>query len=102
MRTGRLKNSPRWNRRIRKRSLSSAHSAWSGLKRISKSEIQRGDLLINHTHMAIALSPTQAIGQQNTRRNVSTGSFEAIMMNTGPWSAYRYVGASTGERSAAV
>lgn len=75
---------------------------WSGLKRISKSEIQRGDLLINHTHMAIALSPTQAIGQQNTRRNVSTGSFEAIMMNTGPWSAYRYVGASTGERSAAV
>lgn len=76
--------------------------AWSGLKRINKSEIGRGDLLINHTHMAIALDGSHAIGQQNTRRNVSTGTFEAIMMNTGPWSAYRYVGPSSGERSAAA
>ena len=75
--------------------------SWSGLRRINKSEIGRGDLLINHTHMAIALDGSQAIGQQNPRRNVATGSFEAIMMNTGPWSAYRYVGAS-GERSAAA
>lgn len=75
--------------------------AWSAMKRISKDEIARGDLLINHTHMAIAISGTQAIGQQNPRRNVATGSFEAIMMNTGPWSAYRYTGAS-GERSAAA
>lgn len=70
----------------------SGFMAWSGLKRISKSEIARGDLLINHTHMAIALDGSHAIGQQNARRNVATGTFEAIMMNTGPWSAYRYVG----------
>lgn len=75
--------------------------AWSGLKRISKGEIGRGDLLINHTHMAIALDGTHAIGQQNTRRNVATGTFEAIMMNTGPWSAYRYVGPSGGRSAAA-
>jgi len=75
--------------------------AWPYLKRISKSEIGRGDLLINHTHMAIALDGQRAIGQQNKNRNVATGSFEAIMMNTGPWSAYRYVGPG-GERSAAV
>ena len=75
--------------------------AWSGLRRINKGEIGRGDLLINHTHMAIALDGSQAIGQQNPRRNVATGTFEAIMMNTGPWSAYRYVGPS-GERSAAA
>lgn len=71
-----------------------AFMRWSGLKRIDKSEITRGDLLINSVHMAIALDGSTAIGQQNKRRNVATGSFEAIMMNTGPWSAYRYVGGS--------
>lgn len=75
--------------------------SWSGLKKISKSDIQRGDLLINHTHMAIAIDGSHAIGQQNPRRNVATGTFEAIMMNTGPWSAYRYVGASAGRVAAA-
>lgn len=70
--------------------------AWSGVRRIDKADIARGDLLINHTHMAIALDGATAIGQQNTRRNVATGSFAAIMMNTGPWSAYRYVGKSSG------
>ncbi len=74
--------------------------AWSGLRRIDKAEIARGDLLINHTHMAIALDGSTAIGQQNPRRNVATGSFAAIMMNTGPWGAYRYVGSSS--RSAAA
>lgn len=78
-----------------------AFMAWPYLKRISKSEIGRGDLLINHTHMAVALDGQRAIGQQNKNRNVATGSFEAIMMNTGPWSAYRYVGPG-GERSAAA
>lgn len=72
--------------------------AWPGLRRIDKSQIARGDLLINHTHMAIALDGTTAIGQQNPRRNVATGPFDAIMMNTGPWSAYRY----TGGRSSGV
>lgn len=70
--------------------------AWKGLRRIDKSEIARGDLLINNTHMAIALDGTTAIGQQNPRRNVATGPFSSIMMNTGPWSAYRYVGGSSG------
>lgn len=69
-----------------------AFMRWDGLRRVSKSEISRGDLLINHVHMAIALDGATAIGQQNSKRNVATGSFESIMMNTGPWSAYRYVG----------
>lgn len=76
--------------------------AWPALRRIDKGEIARGDLLINQTHMAIALDGATAIGQQNPRRNVATGSFSAIMMNTGPWSAYRYVGASSGGRVAAT
>lgn len=67
---------------------------WRGLRRIDKSQIARGDLLINQVHMAIALDGSTAIGQQNSHRNVATGTFEAIMMNTGPWSAYRYVGES--------
>lgn len=66
--------------------------AWSGLQRIPKGQIARGDLLINAVHMAIALDGATAIGQQNPRRNVASGSFDSIMMNTGPWSAYRYVG----------
>ena len=79
----------------------SGFMGWSGLKRIDKSQIARGDLLINHVHMAIALDGATAIGQQNPRRNVATGTHAEIMMNTGPWSAYRYVGPSAG-RSAAV
>jgi cell wall-associated NlpC family hydrolase len=69
--------------------------AWGGLRRIDKSEIARGDLLINTVHMAIALDGSTAIGQQNPRRNVATGTFAEIMMNTGPWSAYRYTGSSS-------
>lgn len=69
---------------------------WSGLRRIDKADIARGDLLINSTHMAIALDGATAIGQQNSHRNVATGPFSSIMMNTGPWSAYRYVGGSSG------
>lgn len=65
---------------------------WSAMRRIPRADIARGDLLINTVHMAIALDGATAIGQQNPRRNVATGSFEAIMMNTGPWSAYRYAG----------
>lgn len=79
-----------------------AFMRWSGLRKIDKSEIARGDLLINHVHMAIALNGTQAIGQQNKNRNVATGSFAAIMMNTGPWSAYRYVGSGSGGKVAAA
>lgn len=75
--------------------------AWSGLRRIPRGEIARGDLLINTVHMAIALDGSTAIGQQNPRRNVATGTFEAIMMNTGPWSAYRYVGGSSAGVAAA-
>lgn len=74
---------------------------WSGLRRIDKGQIARGDLLINQTHMAIALDGTTAIGQQNPRRNVATGPFSSIMMNTGPWSAYRYVGSSSAGVAAA-
>jgi hypothetical protein len=67
---------------------------WSKLRRIPRAQIARGDLLINTVHMAIALDASSAIGQQNPRRNVATGPFEDMMMNTGPWSAYRYVGGS--------
>lgn len=66
--------------------------AWSGVRRIAKGEIARGDLLISTVHMAVALDGATAIGQQNSHRNVATGPFASIMMNTGPWSAYRYIG----------
>lgn len=72
-------------------SVTGSYLAWNKLKTVSKSSIQAGDLLCGAGHIAIAISSTQAIGQQNTRRNVQVGSISSIMTG-GSWNPRRYVG----------
>jgi cell wall-associated NlpC family hydrolase len=73
-------------------SLTWDYQAWGKLKTIKMSEIQAGDLLCSAAHIAIAISPTEAIGQQNERRNVQIGPIKSIMANSGKWYPRRYVG----------
>lgn len=73
-------------------SVTGSYLTWSKLKTVSKSSIQTGDILCSAGHVAIALSPTTAIGQQNARRNVEIGPISSIMANTGSWYPRRYVG----------
>lgn len=73
-------------------SVTGSYLTWTKLKTISKSEIQAGDLLVNGGHVAIAISSTMAIGQQNSRRNVQIDTLNNIMANTGSWYPRRYVG----------
>ena len=73
-------------------SVTGSYLVWTKLKTVSKSDIQAGDLLCSGGHIAIALSPTTAIGQQNSRRNVQVGSITSIMTGGGTWNPRRYRG----------
>src|SRR5688572_7737792 len=64
-------------------SVTGSYLTWSKLKTIDRSQIQAGDLLCGGGHIAIALSPTTAIGQQNGRQNVRTDSIRNIMWGQG-------------------
>lgn len=75
-------------------SVTGSYLTWSKLTTVSKSHIQAGDILCSAGHVAIALSPTTAIGQQNARRNVQVGPISSIMANTGNWYPRRYTGSS--------
>jgi hypothetical protein len=66
-------------------------------------EIQAGDLLCGSGHIAIALSPTTAIGQQRSGVNVRTGSLADIMYGQPGWVPRRYIGgAGLGSGTAAL
>lgn len=82
-------------------SVTGSYLTWSKLRTVSKSDIQTGDLLCSAGHIAIALSPTTAIGQQNSRRNVQVGSIDDIMYGQGSWYPRRYIGSSNGKVAAA-
>lgn len=73
-------------------SVTGSYLVWSKLRTVSKSAIQAGDLLCGPGHIAIALSPTTAIGQQNGRQNVRVDSIENIMWGQPSWSPRRYRG----------
>ena len=71
-------------------SVTGSYLVWTKLKTVPKSSIQTGDLLCGASHIAIALSPTHAIGQQNRRQNVKTDTIENIMYGQPGWVARRY------------
>ena len=79
-------------------SVTGSYLTWGQAKTVPKSQIQPGDLLCGSGHIAIAMSASTAIGQQNGRQNVRTGSFADIMFGQ-TWVARRYVGSSTGSSS---
>lgn len=70
-------------------SVTGSYMTWSALTTIPKSQVQAGDLLCGSAHMAIAMGPNTAIGQQNTRRNVQTDTISNIMFGV-PWVARRF------------
>lgn len=80
-------------------SVTGSYLTWSKLRTVSKSEIQVGDFLCGSGHMGIALSPTTAIGQQNTRQNVREDSIASIMWGQ-TWVPRRYIGGPSSGGSA--
>jgi len=75
-------------------SVTSSYLTWRKLKTVDRSQIRPGDILCGSGHMAIAVSPTTAIGQQNGRQNVRIDSIHSIMYGQTGWMPRRYVGAA--------
>jgi cell wall-associated NlpC family hydrolase len=73
-------------------SVTGSYRAWSQLRTVSREAIQAGDILCGPGHVAIAISNTQAIGQQSSRTNVKVDSIENIMYGQPSWVPRRYVG----------
>jgi hypothetical protein len=71
-------------------SVTGDYLTWKWLYKVSASQAQAGDLLVNAAHMAIVTGPDAAIGQENPSRNVAQGSFAAIMAGTGPYLVLRF------------
>ena len=76
-------------------SVTGDYLVWPLLYKVKPSQAQSGDLLVNSNHMAIVTGPNQAIGQQNPRSNVRTGTFADIMFGTGPYVVLRFVNLQT-------
>lgn len=74
-------------------SVTGSYLAWTKLRTVSRDAIQPGDLLCGPGHIAIAISSSQAIGQQNGRSNVQVGPIEKIMFGQPSWVPRRYTGA---------
>jgi cell wall-associated NlpC family hydrolase len=70
-------------------SVTGSYLSWNALTNIPKSQIQAGDFLCGSAHIAIAVSADEAIGQQNTRRNVQIDSIKNIMFGQS-WVARRF------------
>ncbi|MYR11942.1 hypothetical protein GTY62_15280 [Streptomyces sp. SID724] len=83
-------------------SVTGSYLVWNKLRTISRADIGAGDLLCGSGHIAIALSPTTAIGQQNGRQNVRIDSIPNIMYGQASWSPRRYIGTSGGSGPAVV
>ncbi|MEH0582550.1 NlpC/P60 family protein [Streptomyces sp. B21-108] len=76
-------------------SVTGSYLAWSKLKTVSRDAIQPGDLLCGSGHIAIAMSSTMAIGQQNGRQNVRVDTIDNIMWGQSGWRPRRYVGSTS-------
>lgn len=73
-------------------SVTGSYLTWSMLRTIQRAEVGAGDLLVTTSHIAIAMSPGTAIGQENPRVNVRIGTIDDIMAGTGAVSYLRYTG----------
>lgn len=73
-------------------SVTGSYMVWGALKTVSRDAIVAGDILCGPGHVAIALSPTMAIGQQSSRTNVKVDSIDNIMWGQPGWRPRRYVG----------
>jgi cell wall-associated NlpC family hydrolase len=80
-------------------SVTGSYLTWSKLRTVSRSAIQPGDILCSPGHVAIAVSSSTAIGQQNGRQNVKVDSIANIMWGNPSWVPRRYVGGSSGGSS---
>lgn len=80
-------------------SVTLSYLTWGRLKTVSRDAIQTGDLLCGPGHIAIALSPTYAVGQQNSRQNVRVDTIDNIMWGQSGWVPRRYVGAVAAGKS---
>lgn len=70
--------------------------AWDKLRKLPDLMlVGPGDLLISSSHIAVVVNTTQAMGQQNSRRNVAVDTYKSIMY-PGSYGYYRYTGASAG------
>lgn len=83
-------------------STTASYLTWRKCVTITRSQIGAGDFLVSGGHMAIALSPAMAVGQQNARANVQYGPIDQIMSGQGGWVARRYTGKSSGGGSVAT
>jgi cell wall-associated NlpC family hydrolase len=72
-------------------SVTGSYLAWGGARKIDRSSVAIGDLIVNTNHMIIATSNTDGIGQQNSRDNVKTGKIESLMWGTGTFTCLRIV-----------
>lgn len=61
---------------------------------IPKAQAGPGDIAVNAAHMVLVTGPNAAIGQQNPRSDVNTGSISSLMSGTGPYVIKRYSGGS--------
>ena len=66
-------------------------ATWRALRRIDRSEVAAGDIVLAPgRHVILATSNTDGIGQQNRRRNVQSGPIGSLI--NGPLIYLRYVG----------
>lgn len=65
---------------------------WESMTTIPVANAGAGDILVNAAHVVIVTSPGNAIGQENPRRNVVTGTYADLMSGTGSYIARRYTG----------
>ena len=71
-------------------SLAASYLTWSKLARVDRAQLSPGDLCVNTGHIIIATGPNSAIGQENARDNVQTGTPEGLMWGTGTFVCLRY------------
>jgi cell wall-associated NlpC family hydrolase len=75
-------------------SVTGSYMAWSGARKVARADVIAGDLCCNLTHVIIATSNTDGIGQQNSRDNVKTGKIESLMFGTGSFTCLRITAVS--------
>lgn len=80
-------------------SLAINYQTWSSVIRIPRSAVAAGDLISAPTHILIATSNTQGIGQQNNFQNVQTGPIESLIAGVGPYMCLRYKWSTQADRS---
>lgn len=61
---------------------------------IPRRDLSGGDICVNAAHMIVATGNDSAIGQENSRVNVATGTPENLMLGTGGFTCRRYKNAA--------